>query len=121
MTGSTLSRTVCRGGQGLLRRYALAAVVAAAAALCACNPVADTDMPKQSVSEVLARHSAALMSVPGVVGTGEGLCDGAPCIKVYVEQATPALRERVPETLEGYAVALEETGEVRPLEHRRDE
>lgn len=99
-----------------VRRRHVAAAVAAAAVLCAGEAGADPDMPERSVAEVLAAHSAALMAVPGVVGTGESRCDGSPCIKVYVEEATRALRERIPEELEGYAVVLEPTGEIGPLD-----
>ena len=73
-------------------------------------------MPERTVTEVLAEHSAALLAVPGVVGTAEGVCEGAPCIRVYVEEATSILRARVPEVLEGYPVVIEETGEIQPLD-----
>jgi len=56
------------------------------------------------------------MRIPGVVGTGIGLCDGTPCIKVLVVHATPELRKAIPDSLDGYRVVLDETGTVRAQE-----
>lgn len=42
--------------------------------------------------------------------------DGRPVIKVLVAELTPALAESLPEELEGYAVEVEETGEIRALD-----
>ena len=55
------------------------------------------------------------MAVPGVVGTAIGICNGMPCIKVYVVKKTPELDRKIPDTLEGYPVMTEETGEFRRL------
>jgi hypothetical protein len=60
------------------------------------------------------------MSIPGVVGTAQGLCDGQPCIKVLVIQKTPEIEEKIPETLEGYPVEIEPTGEIKPLPKNQD-
>jgi hypothetical protein len=56
------------------------------------------------------------MSVPGVVGTAIGRCDGLPCIKVLVAQKTRAVEEKIPATAEGYPVTVEVTGPFRPRE-----
>jgi hypothetical protein len=72
-------------------------------------------MPEKNIEEVLKEHTPALMSRPGVVGTGQGLCDGQSCIKVYVVKETPELKEQIPDTLEGYPVVIEETGKFRAL------
>jgi hypothetical protein len=53
------------------------------------------------------------MALPGVVGTGIGSCDGEPCMKVYVLRVTAELQDRIPESVEGYRVTLEETGMIR--------
>lgn len=68
-----------------------------------------------SVEEVLKAHTALLMGLPGVVGTAQGLCDGKPCIKVYVIRKTPELDRKIPGNLEGYPVVIEETGEIKAL------
>ncbi len=44
-----------------------------------------------------------------------GLCDGAPCIKVYVARKTPELLGQIPATIAGHPVAVEETGEFKAL------
>lgn len=72
-------------------------------------------MPKKTIKEVLKGNTNELMSLPGVVGTAEGLCDDKPCIKVFVIEKTPELDEKIPHILEGYPVLIEETGEIRPL------
>ena len=51
----------------------------------------------------------------GVVGTGEGRCEGKPCIKVFVIKKTSDLDEKIPKNLDGYAVIIEEIGEIKPL------
>ena len=70
-------------------------------------------MAATAIEEVLKDHTQELMSLPGVVGTGQSLCDGQPCIKVYVVNKTPELAKQIPKTLEGYPVVIEETGEIR--------
>ena len=68
------------------------------------------------IDSVLARHSAEWMSVPGVVGTGIGLCDASPCIKVFVEKRTAEIERRIPAGAEGHPVSIEVVGLIR----RRD-
>lgn len=73
-------------------------------------------MPERTIEEVLKEHTDSLMSLPGVVGTGQGLCEGKPCIKVFVAKKTPELLSQIPSSLEGYTVAVQETGEIRALD-----
>jgi len=72
-------------------------------------------MASKTIEKVLKEHTDELMSIPGVVGTAQGLCDGKPCIKVYVKKKTPELDQKIPSVLEGYPVIVEETGEFRAL------
>ena len=72
-------------------------------------------MPSKPIEKVLEEHTLELMSIDGVVGTAQGLCNGKPCIKVYVIKKTRQLTQRIPTTLEGYPVVIEETGEFRAL------
>jgi len=72
-------------------------------------------MPGKTIQEVQKEHTNELMAVPGVVGTAIGACDEKPCIKVYVVKKTPELDRKIPDTLEGYPVMTEETGEFRRL------
>ena len=71
-----------------------------------------------TIEAVLKRHTDSLMSLPGVVGTGQGECSGKPCIKVLVITKTPGLLEKIPSSIEGYLVEIQETGEIRPLDSR---
>ena len=71
--------------------------------------------PQKPISSVLKDQTANLMSLPGVVGTGEGRCEGTPCIKVYVKKKSPETLKQIPTGIEGYPVTIEETGEIRPL------
>jgi hypothetical protein len=72
-------------------------------------------MPQKSIEVVLKDHTDELMSIPGVVGTAQGFCDDKPCIKVYVHELTPELEGKIPKNIEGYAVDIEATGEIRAL------
>jgi hypothetical protein len=72
-------------------------------------------MSAKRIEEVLKEYTDELMSIPGVVGTGQGLCDDKPCIKVFVIKKTPDLEEKIPSELEGYRTKIEETGVIRPL------
>jgi hypothetical protein len=72
-------------------------------------------MAGKTIEVVLKEHTDQLMSLPGVVGTAIGTCEGNPCIKVLVVKKFPALVKRIPPMLEGYPVVIEETGEIRIL------
>ena len=65
------------------------------------------------IEEVLKKYTDNLMSISGVVGTGQSLCDGKSCIKVFVVKKTQELVGKIPEKLEGYPVKIKETGEFR--------
>ncbi len=71
-----------------------------------------------TIEAVLKRHTDSLMSLPGVVGTGQGECSGKPCIKVLVITKTPDLLKQIPSAIEGYLVEIQETGEIRALDRR---
>jgi hypothetical protein len=75
-------------------------------------------MPEKAIEAVLKQHTDSLMSVPGVVGTAIGKCEGKPCIKVLVVKKTPELSEKIPLELEGFPVVVEETGMIRRLDPR---
>jgi hypothetical protein len=73
-------------------------------------------MVRRPIAEVIAAHADSLMAVPGVVGVYEGrLDDGTPCLKIMVVRLDAALRARLPRTLEGHPVVVEETGEIREM------
>jgi len=70
-------------------------------------------MTSRSINEVLDENVDRLMSIPGVAGVGIGDCSGTPCIKIFVVKKTPAIAGQIPTRLDGYEVAIEETGEFR--------
>jgi hypothetical protein len=98
----------------------IVAAFCAVAAMCTPKPGNDQQregsMPGKTIQAVLQEHSDSLMSLPGVVGTAIGQCEAKPCIKVLVAKKTPALLGKIPSTLEGFPVAVEETGEIRALD-----
>ena len=72
-------------------------------------------MPEKAIETVLAEAAEGLMALRGAVGVGQGECAGSPCIQVLVAESTPELLERIPPEIEGYPVAVVETGEFRAL------
>lgn len=70
-------------------------------------------MKSRSIDKVLADHTEHLMGLPEVVGVGIGECAGKPCIKVFAARQSSALDEQLPDSLEGYAVEIEVTGEIK--------
>jgi hypothetical protein len=72
-------------------------------------------MVQKPIEEVLKEHTNKLMAIPGVVGTAQSLCEGRPCIKVYVSKKTEKLERKIPKTLEGYPVVIQETGKFKAL------
>ncbi len=73
-------------------------------------------MQQKKIETVLKEHTDSLMALPGVVGTAIGECAGKPCIKVYVEKKTPELLKQIPSAIDGYMIAVQETGEIRALD-----
>jgi hypothetical protein len=76
----------------------------------------EAKVASRSIEEVLATHTDSLMSLPGVVGTAIGLCDGVPCIRVFLSDSSAVSRRQIPNRLDGYPVRVDVTGPVRPLE-----
>jgi hypothetical protein len=73
-----------------------------------------TRMTAPSITDVLARHTAELMKIPGVVGTAQGEADGRPCIMVYVKEETDSLVMAIPSSIEGFPVRLQSSGPIGP-------
>lgn len=73
-------------------------------------------MPR-TLEEALRDLTDRVMGIPGVVGTAEALCEGRPCLKVFLVEQTPELLRQIPTVLEGYPVVTEETGPFRALGH----
>lgn len=99
----------------------MALLVALVAGITSANDAAQSEkkgepISKKSIETALDQHTDRLMSLPGVVGTAIGECNGKPCIQVLVLKKTPALSRRIPRTLEGFPVVVVETGEIRALD-----
>ena len=72
-------------------------------------------MTTKNIEQVLGEQRDRIMAVPGVVGTGIGLCGDRPCIKVYASESAPTLAEKLPDSIDGYAINIEMTGPIRAL------
>src|SRR5206468_714628 len=79
----------------------------------------ETRMAGMTIQEILKQHTVELMAIPGVVGTAIGECDGSPCIKVFVVKKTTDIMNKIPSKLDGFPIAVEETGTIRRLEEKR--
>jgi hypothetical protein len=63
------------------------------------------------VERVQERREAELLAVPGVVGLGIARRAGRPVLLVMVGERTPEVA-RLPATLDGVPLAVEEVGDV---------
>jgi hypothetical protein len=52
------------------------------------------------------------MQIEGVIGTGEGLDQGKPCVKVFVSSKTEAIK-KIPASVENIPIIIEVVGEIR--------
>ena len=73
-------------------------------------------MSEKTIEQVLEERTDQWMAIPGVEGTAIGLFQGAPCIMILSSVAPQQLRSKIPQTLNGYHVAIEQTGTFRALE-----
>jgi hypothetical protein len=73
-------------------------------------------MGKKTIEQVFQEHTDEWMSVPGVVGTGIGVCDGEPCIRIFVTRMTRGLLQKLPSETDGYVVDVVESGKFRARE-----
>jgi hypothetical protein len=65
-----------------------------------------------NIEQVFNDHHDRLMAIPGVTGIGIGSKDGKPAIVIMVEQLTPALTARLPRSLKGHPVVIEQSDEI---------
>ena len=70
-------------------------------------------MAEKPIGVVLQEYADWLLSIAGVVGTGQGQAVGRPCITVFVAEKSASLLAQIPGEIEGYPVSIEETGEFR--------
>ncbi len=72
-------------------------------------------MTERTIEQVLKDRTDAWMAIPGVEGTAIGLYEGKPCIKIFTSSKAQEVRAKIPPTVEGYPVIIEETGGFRAL------
>lgn len=65
---------------------------------------------RRTIEQVQEAYTDEWMIIPGIEGTGIGLCGGEPCIKVYSSKSADELQGKIPPTVEGYPVTIEVTG-----------
>ncbi len=82
---------------------------------CAPAETKETDLPYRAIASVIAEHAPTFLALPQVTTVFEGASEeGEPCIKIGAIDNSAELREKIPETLEGYPVLIVETGELGP-------
>lgn len=69
-------------------------------------------MSRAPLAAVIARHSARVLALPGVVGIGEGADAAGPCVGVLLASDDPDLVAGIPVTLDGYPVRVRVTGRL---------
>ena len=96
-------------------------VIAAAGSLAGCSYSGPSDlekgrtMPERTIEQVQEEHTDAWMAIPGVEGTAIGLFEGKSCIRIFTSSKSQEIRAKIPSTVEGYPVIIEETGAFRAL------
>jgi len=73
-------------------------------------------MTERTIEQVQEEYTDEWMAIPGVEGTAIGLYQGKPCIRIFTSSKPQQLRDKIPLTVEGYPVIIEETGAFRALD-----
>jgi hypothetical protein len=74
-------------------------------------------MTRGDINTVLEDHDQELLAIAGVVGVSVGLLpdETTLCLQVMVVKKSEELRKKIPKSIEGYPVRIEESGVIRPL------
>lgn len=73
-------------------------------------------MQRKPIEQVLKENQEMLLAVPGVQGFYQGLLDdGSDCIVIMVDKLIDDNLSKLPDTLEGYPVLIEDGGKIIPL------
>jgi len=73
-------------------------------------------MAERTIEQVLKDRTDDWMAISGVEGTAIGLFEGKPCIKIFTSSKAQEIRDKIPSTVEGHPVIIEETGAFRALD-----
>ncbi len=94
--------------------------------VCGCDSVTEPKLKKNNskvnefnngnsimkINVILDKHHDEIMAIPGVVGVGIGNKNGSSAIVIMVKELTPVLKTKLPQSLDGVPVAIEQTGEI---------
>ena len=102
------------------RRFGVSLVLVSLALFLACRQnmaQSSSSSPQRDINAVLAAHDKELLAIPGVVGVYVGTLEDrrTPCLRVMLARKTAESR-KVPQSIEGYPVVIEVTGEIRALD-----
>ena len=75
-------------------------------------------MTSKTIEQVQKEHTPNWMAIDGVEGTAIGLFEDKPCIKIFSSIKVEQLRDKIPATIEGYAVIIEEAGTFHALDQQ---
>ena len=73
------------------------------------EPQEPNELSNSAVAEVIARHNDEIMALEHVVAIGESLCDGEPCIRVYLTDPDSPTLNSLPTELDGIPVTTDIT------------
>jgi hypothetical protein len=72
--------------------------------------------PMSDINKVMDAHAKEWMSIPGIVGCYVTIKEmGDSCIVIMAVNITDEIKKKIPLTIEGYPVEIEESGEIKPL------
>ena len=69
-------------------------------------------MPSKNIEDALKKGAYLVKTLPEVIGVGQGVCEGEPCIKLFLIRKTRDLEEQIPTDIDGFRVVSEVTGRV---------
>ena len=76
----------------------------------------EEDMSDKSIEQVLGEQTARWLKIDLVVGVAIGMLDDKPCIRILVACDPEKVRKKIPESVDGYRVVIEETGILKARE-----
>lgn len=94
----------------------VAIVIVSFFGMCDNAPREKVEVPKVDINTAFDRHASKLLALPGVTGAFVSeLEDKTPCILVLVAENSEELNRLIPDSLEGYPVKIDVSGEFRPM------
>ena len=70
-------------------------------------------MSEPDIGKAHAKLTREVIDVPGVTGVAVGMRGGSPCLKVYVDRRGTGTDGKIPKSVLGLDVVVEETGRLR--------